>query len=138
MIYYKGDSEEDYLGLVDVNCDKVIDNETWSKLRADYNEVLGQVEDKDKYHISRYENDKSFMQLFYEIKRVLITDGRYTIRNNIFPLTDDTSPSTSVNPSVVDSLIEEEKEYINEVLIMGKNITIGNYLARLNDNLNGI
>lgn len=135
----KGIYVEDYVESMEIDRNKVVKQEGWDKLKTSYNGIIGDLKNiGNKYKISRYEDDKTFMILLHEAGRVLNTDGIQTMPNHFFYVTDETSDLKSVSSSLVLELLEEEISYIESAFSNGDTITIGSYLRRLNSKLNKI
>lgn len=83
----KGISVEDYVESIGIDRNKVVKQEGWGKLKTSYNGIIGDLKKiGNKYKISRYEDDKTFMILLHEAGRVLNTDGIQTMPNHFFML----------------------------------------------------
>lgn len=127
---------DEYLGESDIDRDKVVEPNGWNKLSTCYGGLLSEIENiPNKYNISRCEDDKTFMQLLYEVGRVLHSDGMFTFQNDYFYMTDENSLSSYVDRLKVIELYREEENYIEVALTNNYSITIGNYLKRLNSKL---
>lgn len=127
----KGISIEDYVEAMTIDRNKVVKQEGWDKLKTSYNGIIGDLKKiGNKYKISRYEDDRTFMILLYGAGIVLNTVGIHTIPNHFFYVADETSKP--VDSLEVFNLLKGEEDFINEIKHKGGTITIGEYLNRLN------